>query len=123
MEVVRAPRTNAGLAPWHLRLIDTYLDERLDEVVRMADLVEATGLSTSHFSRAFKRAYGEKFSAYVIQCRLTRAKKMMLATDCSIGAVAVACGFSDQPHFNRLFRREEGISPRAWRKLRADIAA
>lgn len=123
MQLPRPPRTDAGLAPWQRRLIERYLEEHRDDAVRMADLVKATRLSTSHFSRVFKRVYGEKFSTYVIRWRLERAKQMMAGTDRTLGSIAVACGFCDQSHFNRMFRRAEGITPVRWLERRGDEAS
>lgn len=41
---------------------------------------------------------------------------MMLATEEPLSQVALDCGFADQSHFSRLFRRQEGSSPSAWRR-------
>jgi len=49
---------------------------------------------------------------------MERAQALMLTTDASLGRIATECGFSDQPHFNRLFRRLFGDRPRAWRRER-----
>ena len=47
--------------------------------------------------------------------RLERAQQMMLTTNASLGQIAGECGFADQAHFNKLFRRLVGESPHAWR--------
>jgi AraC family transcriptional regulator len=51
--------------------------------------------------------------------RVEFAKVLMLATKTSLGRIAADCGFADQPHFNRHFRRLVGENPNAWRRARA----
>jgi AraC-like DNA-binding protein/thioesterase domain-containing protein len=78
-------------------------------------------LSTSHFSRAFKRSLGSAPMAYVSTRRVERARHMLTSTQASLTEIALACGFSDQPHFNRLFRRVVGMSPGRWRRSSMDF--
>ncbi|WP_445682334.1 helix-turn-helix domain-containing protein [Radicibacter daui] len=105
-----------GLAPWQARRVATHIDKHLASTIRMKDLTELTGLSTSYFSRAFKDSFGRSPYAYVIQRRMERAQEMMLASDEPLCQIALACGLSDQAHFSRLFRREIGLSPNMWRR-------
>lgn len=105
-----------GLAPWQARRVAAHIDRHLATTIRMKDLTELTGLSTSYFSRAFKDSFGRSPYAYVIQRRMERAQEMMLASDEPLCQIALACGLSDQAHFSRLFRREIGLSPNMWRR-------
>jgi AraC-like DNA-binding protein len=105
-----------GLAPWQARRVAAHIDKHLATTIRMKDLTELTGLSTSYFSRAFKDSFGRSPYAYVIQRRMERAQEMMLASDEPLCQIALACGLSDQAHFSRLFRREIGLSPNMWRR-------
>jgi pimeloyl-ACP methyl ester carboxylesterase len=54
--------------------------------------------------------------AYVAARRVERARLMLTSTQKSLTEIALACGFADQPHFNRLFRRIVGMSPGRWRR-------
>jgi AraC family transcriptional regulator len=48
--------------------------------------------------------------------RVERATILMLASNCSLGDIAMQCGFADQAHFSRHFRLVTGVSPAAWRR-------
>jgi methylphosphotriester-DNA--protein-cysteine methyltransferase len=58
----------------------------------------------------------DNLGAYVAARRIEQAKRLMLATRDPLSHIALACGFSDQPHFNKLFRRRVGMSPGIWRR-------
>lgn len=105
-----------GLAPWQLRVAKELIDSRLDGDLTLTDLAAACRLSVSHFSRAFTRTTGTSPHRWLMQCRLERAKALMLRTDSSIVDIALLCGFADQGHLTRSFSRAFGISPARWRK-------
>lgn len=103
------------LAPWRVRCVLRYVEERLTGPLRMSDIVERIGLSTSHFSRAFKGTFGRTFSSWLILRRLERAQTLMQTTPAPLSVIANDCGFCDQAHLTRLFRRVVGLTPNQWR--------
>jgi AraC family transcriptional regulator len=105
-----------GLAPWQLRRVIAHVDASLTATLRVRDLNEITGLSASHFSRAFKASVGLSVHAYIIRRRMERAQELMLVTNDSLCQIALQCGLCDQAHFSRLFRRVVGTSPNVWRR-------
>ncbi|MEH0195328.1 AraC family transcriptional regulator [Caulobacter sp. CCNWLY153] len=113
----------AGLAPWQASRAAAYVEHRLETTIRVVDLARAARLSPSYFSRAFKTTFGLSPQKYVVERRLTRAKRIMLTTDEPLCGIAVTCGFSDQAHLSRLFRRREGAPPNAWRRERRQASA
>jgi AraC-like DNA-binding protein len=84
--------------------------------VVIREIADYVALSSSHFSRAFKRSLGSSPNAYVTERRVELALRMMASTQKSLTEIALACGFSDQPHFTRTFRRVVGMSPGVWRR-------
>lgn len=108
---VRASRLDAQA----LRRLQHHIDERLGEVVALADLAAVVHLSPFHFCRAFKAATGLPPHAYVMERRLARAKDLLLQTTLGIKQIAEATGFSDQGHLSRAFRRRFGRPPSAIR--------
>jgi AraC family transcriptional regulator len=106
-----------GLAPWRIRRLLAFVEEHLSQSIHVADLSGAVGLSVPHFARAFGLSFGKPPHLYVIQRRLDRARQLMLTSDMALSELAVACGFNDQPHFCRLFRRHTGRTPAAWRRV------
>ena len=108
-----------GLATWQIRRVTAHIEADLAAKVRIRDLAGLIEVSSSHFSRAFKQSFADTPHRYVMRRRVERAKTLMLATKTSLGRIAADCGFADQPHFNRHFRRLVGENPNAWRRARA----
>jgi AraC family transcriptional regulator len=108
-----------GLASWQIRRVTAHIEADLAAKVRIKDLAGLIKVSSSHFSRAFKQSFADTPRRYVMRRRVERAKALMLATNASLGRIAADCGFADQPHFNRHFRRLVGENPNAWRRARA----
>ena len=93
-----------------------YIDANIDSRLRIVDLSRLVQLSASHFSHSFKSTFGRSPHAYIMRRRVERATLLMLASDCSLGDIAMQCGFADQAHFSRHFRLVTGVSPAAWRR-------
>jgi len=112
------PRTSArgGLARWQIDRVKRHIEENLDGPLQVADLAEMAKLSAGYFSSAFKVSFGQSPHAYVLAKRLARAKQLMASSKMSLCAIAVDCGFSDQAHLCRQFRRAYGASPNVWRR-------
>jgi len=110
---------SGGLAPWKIRRLKAFVEEHLSDPIRIPDLSDLVGLSVPHFSRAFRQSFGAPPHAYLIHRRLERARFLMLAGDLALSEVAVSCGFNDQAHLCKVFRRETGRTPAAWRRERA----
>jgi AraC-like DNA-binding protein len=105
-----------GLAPWRLRRVLDYLDSRLPDRVELGDLAELAGLSSSHFSRAFKASTGMAPYQWQLHARIRQAQAQLLDTDASLDEIAEATGFADAVHFGRTFRKLIGAAPAAWRR-------
>ena len=106
-----------GLAPWQANRALEYIERNLGSKMRIREIADWAALSTSHFSRAFKESLGCSPMTYIAVRRVERAKLMMTSTRERLAAIALACGFADQAHFSRQFRRVVGISPALWRRI------
>lgn len=110
------PRACKGLlADWQVRRVERFVQSQIDTPLRICEAAESVRLSASYFSRAFKASKGVSYSEFVAHQRIVRAKELLLTTDDPIAEIALACGFADQSHMTRLFRRAVGLPPRAWR--------
>jgi AraC family transcriptional regulator len=105
-----------GLTRWQVKLALEYIDANLGSKLRLNEIAKLIGLSTSHFSRAFKVSRGFSPGAYISMTRVNRAKRMIDTTGEPICQIALDCGFADQPHLCKSFRRWVGVSPATWRR-------
>ena len=112
-----------GLAPWQVLRVKAHVEAHLDSTLRTRDLAAMARLSTGHFCRAFKRSLGVAPIAYIGRRRVASAQKLMLATNEPLSQIALACGFYDQAHLTRLFRRHAGTTPHDWRRRHRTDAA
>ena len=116
------PDWGGRLLAWQARKVRDYIDSHITGPVRVADLCALIDRSEAHFSRAFKRTFGESPHAFVIWRRLELAAKYMLQTDASLCDIAQRCGFTDQAHLCKQFRQSTGRTPSAWRRARLEEA-
>ena len=82
----------------------------------VAQLCYDAGLSHAHLLRLFRQAYGMPIIQYVIKKRINLACELLTTTDLSVRSVAFSCGFTDEPHFMKTFKREMGTSALQYRK-------
>jgi AraC-like DNA-binding protein len=85
------------------------------EPLRVADLARAAGLSAAHFSREFRRWFGEPPHAYLVARRLERAAALLVSTDLTILEICTAVGLSSVGSFTTSFRRRYDLTPAAYR--------
>jgi AraC-like DNA-binding protein len=90
--------------------------EALSAGSTLAAVAAESGLSTSHFARAFRETVGLAPHQWLIRRRVDAATEALKDRGLSLAEVAVQCGFADQSHFTRLFSRIAGVSPGAWRR-------
>lgn len=79
-------------------------------------MAAAAGFSPNHFSKLFKRSTGLLPHQYVVRKRIEKAKALFAGTDLPVGVVAWDCGFSDQAHLTRHFKRLVGTTPAKFRR-------
>jgi len=106
----------AGLARWQVNRTVAYIEANLGSRLATRELADLLTFSRSHFCRAFRRTLGVTPTAFVVNRRIERAKVMMLSTSEQLNDIALACGFADQPHMTRWFRRVVGVAPGLWRR-------
>lgn len=104
-----------GLAPWQERRAKTIIEERLAHNLSLAEVARECGLSVSQFARAFKRTTGMPPHRFLLERRMERARQLLVTSQQPLAAVADACGFADQSHFTKVFRKVQGRSPGAFR--------
>jgi AraC-like DNA-binding protein len=111
-----------GLAPWQARKAKEFIDVSLETPIRLKDCASKVRLSSSHFSRAFKATFGMSVCNFIRHRRVERAQQLMLRTSEPLSQIALACGFSDQAQYSRVFRVVTGTSPKLWRHRNLTVA-
>src|SRR4051794_28161172 len=99
----------------HLLRAKDLADARYFEPLDVGDLAAAAGLSRAHFSRQFRREFGEPPHAYLLTRRLERAATLLRTTDRSVAEVCFSVGLQSVGSFTSSFTRAFGVSPTAYR--------
>jgi AraC-like DNA-binding protein len=99
----------------HLLRARDLADARYFEPLDVDDLAASAGLSRAHFSREFKRAFGESPHAYLLTRRLERAAALLRTTDRSVADICLSVGLQSIGSFTTSFTRTYGRSPTAYR--------
>ena len=79
--------------------------------IKLEDIAREVGMTSNAFSTFFHRQAGITFSQYLINYRLNVAANLLRTTKKRISEIVYLCGFRDQPHFCRSFRKAFGVSP------------
>jgi AraC family transcriptional regulator len=115
------PDGGGRLLAWQARKVRDYIDRHIAGPLLIADLCALIDRSEAHFSRSFKRTFGESPHAFVIWRRLELAARHMLESNASLSDIALRCGFADQAHLSKHFRQSIGQTPAAWRRARKTL--
>jgi AraC-like DNA-binding protein len=93
-----------------------YIHEHYADSISRADLAQHVALSEDYMTACFRKELGVTPIAYLNRYRVGRARDLLRETSKSITAIALEVGFSDSGYFSRVFRREVGLSPEAYRR-------
>ena len=107
------PEELANLA--HLRRARDLMDREYARPLDVAALARAALMSTAHFSRQFRTAYGETPYAYLMTRRIERAKALLRRGDLSVTEVCMAVGCTSLGSFSARFTQMVGETPTAYR--------
>ncbi|OMF19282.1 hypothetical protein BK133_29940 [Paenibacillus sp. FSL H8-0548] len=87
-----------------------YLQENYADRVTLDELAELLDCSVSYLSRKFKQSVGKSPIDYMIAVRIDKAKELLLNTDATLQEIAESVGFADDSYFNRMFKKQVGMS-------------
>ena len=108
-----------GLSQIKLKLIKDYINEHLDQNLKLDDIAAIAQMSPYHFLRLFKQSTGVTPHQYILHCRISQAKCLLQQSELTIAEIAVRTGFCDQSHLTRYFRRMVGVTPKQLLKTRS----
>ncbi|HEU4537378.1 MAG TPA: AraC family transcriptional regulator [Polyangiaceae bacterium] len=104
-----------GTVAESLRFIERNCLRRLT----LNDVAAAVGRSPAHVTTALSRATGRSAVAWIVSGRMAEARRLLLHSNEKVDAIAERVGYADPTHFIRMFRRECGATPAAWRAAQA----
>jgi AraC-like DNA-binding protein len=94
-----------------------YIQSNFKAPISLGEAAREAGMSVSSFERYLKSQTGMTFIVYLNNIRIAQAKELLRADHTQMLQIALSCGFSNQSHFNRVFRKLEGVTPGEFRKM------
>ena len=113
------PVSNGDITPeWYgaLRKAIAHIDRHYKEDIPLADLAVTAGMSKSTFRRVFTMRLSISPGEYISTIRINHARKLLAETSATVDQIAHECGFYDQSHFTKIFKRMRGITPGEYRR-------
>lgn len=104
-----------GLPERQLIQVLEYINEHLNQNIKLADLAQLLDISQFHFSHLFKQSMGTAPYQYLLQQRVERAKQLLKQTNLEIMDIALECGFNSHSHLSKQFRQLTDMTPTAYR--------
>lgn len=111
----REPTGHDGLTFAQERAVRDYIHAHLGETILLQNLADAAGLSRYHFARRFRQSTGTSPHEFVLRQQVEQAKTMLSRTSTPLLDIAVRCGFADQSHLTRVFKKHVGATPGHYR--------
>ncbi|HEX4363778.1 MAG TPA: helix-turn-helix transcriptional regulator [Solirubrobacteraceae bacterium] len=99
-----------------LRRVRDRIDREYAQPLDVEELARGAHMSAGHFSREFRRAYGESPYSYLMTRRIERAMALLRCGDLNVTEVCFAVGCSSLGTFSSRFTELVGISPSAYRR-------
>lgn len=105
-----------GLPPRQLQWAIDYIKSHLHEKLQLAKIAEVTGFNAAYFCTLFRQSMGVTPHQYVLQQRIECAKLLLQKSQLEIADIAIQCGFANQSHFTRHFRKVAGSTPKVYQR-------
>ncbi|ETP73000.1 response regulator (CheY-like receiver domain and AraC-type DNA-binding domain-containing protein) [Lachnospiraceae bacterium JC7] len=110
-------QSTAGYSPVMQKILN-HISQKLSEPeLTLQETAEDLGLNKSYLASLFKKETGSTFTGFVNKKRVERAIFLLNTSDYSVHTIASICGMNDMTYFNRVFKKEKGITPTQYRKM------
>lgn len=111
----RSPRSET-LAPGQLKRAQNLIFDQLNQPLEMAEIAAKLDMPLASFSKAFKDAVGVGPYGWHLRRRVVRSAALLYDERLTLAEIAGECGFTDQSHYTKAFRRVLGVTPGRWRR-------
>ncbi|KAF3886996.1 MULTISPECIES: helix-turn-helix transcriptional regulator [Nostocales] len=105
-----------GLPKYKLRQVLEHIHSHLNSEIKLAELASLAGISQYYFCQLFKNSLGITPYQYVLQQRVEQAKQLLRNGQIAICDIALMCGFANQSHLTKHFRKITGMTPKDYQK-------
>lgn len=109
-------KNNRSLSSEKINQIKRYIDKKFQQKLSLDNIAKVFYISKYYMSREFKKNYGITINSYIINKRITLAKELLRFTDKPIGEIGQICGINGSSYFNKIFQKNESMSPSEYRK-------
>lgn len=113
--VTRQEPRATQLRDFYIQEAVTYMEQNYQRDLTVEEIADVCRLNRSYFSKLFRENMGCPPQEFLIRLRLSKAADLMKNSRSSIGDIAAMCGYANQLHFSRAFKKRYGLSPREWR--------
>ena len=93
----------------------TYIRKNIGSRLNIEQLADKACMSKDHYIRVFKQETGETPNAYITKRKMEKAELTLLTTDLPVKSIADLLGYDDYSYFNRIFRKNSGMTPLQYR--------
>ncbi|NLG85034.1 MAG: helix-turn-helix transcriptional regulator, partial [Firmicutes bacterium] len=100
---------------------EAYIRTHFHEPISTSIIAEKLGCNPDYLERQYKRVYGRTITEEIHARRIHYARTLLIDDTKNIDEIAFNCGFNDPAYFRRIFKRKEGITPSAYRRLYAKM--
>jgi AraC family transcriptional regulator len=104
-----------SLAKRQLQPAIDFINDNLDQDLKLAEIAAVVNMSQFYFARMFKQLMGIAPHQYVVGRRMERSQQLLTKSQLSVAEVALRVGFSNQSHFTAQFRKATGTTPKGYR--------
>lgn len=112
----RRGRRGTKLAPWQLKRAQELMFQQMAGVLEVGQIAQELGMPTLYFTKLFKNTVGIPPYGWHLRQRIARSASLLHDQKMTLIEIAIECGFADQSHYTKAFRRLLGITPGKWRK-------
>ena len=113
----KCPTARDQLTARQVKLVADYIQQQLTSKILLKDLTALLGLSQTVFIQRFNASFGASPHRYVMETRVSLARKLLATSKLPIIEIAELCGFADQAYFTTAFKRIAGTSPARYRQM------
>ncbi|WP_217428281.1 AraC family transcriptional regulator [Microlunatus speluncae] len=92
------------------------IETRFGEPISLRDVAAAVAVTPAHLTTVVRRKSGRTVQQWITERRMIEARRLLAETTLPVAAIAGRAGFTDPGYFSRVFRRDHGVSPHAWRR-------